>query len=164
MAEKHQAVAIDEGDKPKPKVNWHNFMVCFGICLGQIAFGYSASIIGVTLAQPAFLLYMGLVDATTGALTPNANNLIGATSGVFQVRLFLSPVMALLIYDTSRPVPSVEFSSTAGLWTSMVEKQESSSAPYHQSSAVLSFVQLQTSASSLLSVSLLVQAVGDSSP
>lgn len=51
--------------------------------MGQLAFGYPASIISTTLSQPAFLEYMKLVD--TNGLTANANQLIGATSGVFQV-------------------------------------------------------------------------------
>jgi len=68
----------------KPKMRWRNFWVCFSISLGQLAFGYPASIIGTTLGQPAFLLYMGLITPE-GELGNNANNLIGATSGVFQV-------------------------------------------------------------------------------
>lgn len=68
--------------KSKPKMKWRNFWVCFSISLGQVAFGYPSSIIGTTLGQPAFLEYMGLVTAT--GLAPNANGLIGATSGVFQ--------------------------------------------------------------------------------
>lgn len=71
----------------KPKMKWRNFWICASISLGQVAFGYPSSIIGVTLAQPAFLLYMGLITPE-GDLTPNANNLIGATSGVFQVSSF----------------------------------------------------------------------------
>lgn len=45
----------------------------------------TASVIGVTLGEPSFLVYMGLFDLKTDALTSNANQLIGATSGVFQV-------------------------------------------------------------------------------
>lgn len=51
--------------------------------MGQVAFGYPSSIIGTTLGQPSFFLYMGLI-APEGNLTANANGLIGATSGVFQ--------------------------------------------------------------------------------
>lgn len=40
--------------------------------------------IGVTLGEPSFLVYMGLFDLKTDELTSNANQLIGATSGVFQ--------------------------------------------------------------------------------
>lgn len=68
----------------KRKMNWRNFWICFSISMGQVAFGYPSSIIGTTLGQPAFLLYMGLITPE-GDLTANANGLIGATSGVFQV-------------------------------------------------------------------------------
>lgn len=68
--------------------NWHNFWICLTVgFVGQFAFGYPSSIIGVTLAQPAFLEYMGLLAVKDGVvgLSSNANALIGATSGVFQV-------------------------------------------------------------------------------
>jgi sugar porter (SP) family MFS transporter len=65
------------------KINWRNFWICFAISMGQVAFGYPSSIIGTTLGQPSFLLYMGLIDAE-GVLQGNAEDLIGATSGVFQ--------------------------------------------------------------------------------
>jgi len=71
--------------KAKRHFNPWNFFICWLISLGQIAFGYPASIIGVTLAQPSFLVYMGLLDPKTAELTPGADQLIGATSGVFQV-------------------------------------------------------------------------------
>ena len=66
------------------QVNWRNFWTCFLISSGQLAFGYPASIIATTLGQPPFLLYMGLIDKD-GLLTPNADGLIGAMSGTFQV-------------------------------------------------------------------------------
>jgi hypothetical protein len=66
------------------KMRWRNFWTCFVISVGQIAFGYPSSIIGTTLGQPSFLLYMGLVNSE-GVGTGNANDLIGAASGVFQV-------------------------------------------------------------------------------
>lgn len=64
--------------------NGWNFFVCFLISLGQIAFGYPSSVISVTLAQPPFLSYMGLLDLTQNppALSPNADSIIGAMSGV----------------------------------------------------------------------------------
>jgi hypothetical protein len=68
----------------KRKMNWRNFWICFSISMGQLAFGYPSSIIGTTLGQPSFLLYMGLITPE-GLETDNANGLIGATSGVFQV-------------------------------------------------------------------------------
>jgi len=69
----------------KRHFNGYNFFICWLVSLGQIAFGYPASIIGTTLAQPSFLVYMKLVDPATGELAKNADQLIGATSGVFQV-------------------------------------------------------------------------------
>lgn len=64
--------------------NGRNFLVCFLVSLGAIAFAYPSAIIGVTLAQPSFLIYMGLVDITQSppAATPNADGIIGAMSGV----------------------------------------------------------------------------------
>jgi hypothetical protein len=69
----------------KSQFNFYNFYVCFLVSLGQVAFGYPASIIGVTLAQPPFLVYMGLLDPTTELLKDNANALIGTMNGLFQV-------------------------------------------------------------------------------
>lgn len=69
---------------PKQQWNGRNFFMCLMVSLGQIAFGYPASIIGVTLAQPSFLIYMGLLDVTQEppVMTQDANELIGAVSGV----------------------------------------------------------------------------------
>jgi hypothetical protein len=69
------------GDERQMK--WRAFWICFSVSMGQLAFGYPASIIGTTLGQPAFLIYMGLVNAE--GLTKEAEQLIGAMSGVFQV-------------------------------------------------------------------------------
>lgn len=66
------------------QMNWRNFWICFSVSLGQLAFGYPASIIGTTLGQPAFLLYMGIITPE-GTVTKNADQLEGAMSGVFQV-------------------------------------------------------------------------------
>lgn len=51
------------------------------------------------MAQPAFLVYMGLVDATTGELSSNADQLIGATSGVFQAGAFFNVFVAGWVAD-----------------------------------------------------------------
>jgi hypothetical protein len=56
---------------------------------------FAASVIGVTLGEPSFLVYMGLLDPKTETLTKNANQLIGATSGVFQVGSY--PSLHLII-------------------------------------------------------------------
>ncbi|RVX73980.1 hypothetical protein B0A52_02870 [Exophiala mesophila] len=71
---------------PTAQWSWYNFWICFLVSLGMLAFAYPASIIATTLAQPSFLIDMGLLDVTQDppALAPNANALIGAISGVFQ--------------------------------------------------------------------------------
>jgi hypothetical protein len=68
----------------RSQFNAYNFLVCFLVSLGQIAFGYPASIIGTTLGEPPFLLYMGLIneDGTPG---DNSEALIGTINGLFQV-------------------------------------------------------------------------------
>jgi hypothetical protein len=72
----------------KSQFNGYNFLICWLVSLGQIAFGYPASIIGTTLGEPPFLIYMGLVNPLTGKETKNAAALIGAMNGVFQVYYF----------------------------------------------------------------------------
>lgn len=63
--------------------NWRNFLMCFGVSTGMIAFSFPASVIGTTLAQPSFLTYMNLLDEQ-GVWSSQATPLIGAMSGVFQ--------------------------------------------------------------------------------
>lgn len=69
----------------KSQFNGYNFYVCFLVSLGQIAFGYPASIIGTTLGEPPFLIYMGLLDAETGLMSGDSEALIGTINGLFQV-------------------------------------------------------------------------------
>lgn len=69
----------------KSQFNVYNFLVSWLVSLGQIAFGYPASIIGTTLGEPPFLIYMGLLDPKTGKLSARSESLIGAMNGVFQV-------------------------------------------------------------------------------
>ena len=64
--------------------------MCLLVSSGQLAFGYYASVIGTTLGQPTFLLYMKLIDAK-GELVPGAEGIIGAMNGVFQVSLRHTP-------------------------------------------------------------------------
>ena len=71
----------------RSQFNGYNLFVCWLVSLGQIAFGYPASVIGTTLGEPPFLLYMKLVSPVTGEVASNAEGLIGAMSGVFQVSL-----------------------------------------------------------------------------
>ncbi|KAH0842769.1 hypothetical protein FOPE_08414 [Fonsecaea pedrosoi] len=65
--------------------NWYNFWICWLVSLGQVAFGYPASIISTTLGEPSFLVYMKLLSPTTGLPSGDADQLEGAMSGVFQV-------------------------------------------------------------------------------
>lgn len=65
---------------------WYNLGICFLISLGQLAFGYNASIISTTMGQPSFLLYMKLVDPETFLPTSTASSIEGAMSGIFFVR------------------------------------------------------------------------------
>jgi hypothetical protein len=64
---------------------YYNFWICLLVSLGQLGFGYPASIISTTLGQPSFLSYMGLVDPKTFLPTANASRLEGSMSAVFFV-------------------------------------------------------------------------------
>ena len=85
----------------KRHFNWYNFYICFLVSLGQIAFGYPASIIGVTLGQPSFLIYMNLLDLTQDppVLAKGADQLIGAMSGVFQAGAAINVFIAAFVCD-----------------------------------------------------------------
>lgn len=68
---------------------WRAFFICFLISMGVLAFGYPTAILGTTFSQPSFLHYMDLLDEN-GETKSEAQSLIGATSGVYQVgQLFL---------------------------------------------------------------------------
>ena len=85
----------------KRHFNWYNFWICFLVSLGQIAFGYPASIIGATLGQPSFLVAMRLLDLTQDppVLKPGADQLIGAMSGVFQAGAAVNVFAAAWVSD-----------------------------------------------------------------
>lgn len=85
----------------KRHFNWYNFYICFLVSLGQIAFGYPASIIGVTLGQPSFLVYMNLLDLTQDppVLAKGADQLVGAMSGVFQAGAAINVFIAAFVCD-----------------------------------------------------------------
>lgn len=59
---------------------------------------YPASVISVTLGQPAFLEYMGLANAQ-GKFTGNLLNVEGATSGVFQAGAAVGTIATAIILD-----------------------------------------------------------------
>lgn len=81
--------------------NYYNFFICWLVSLGQIAFGYPASIIGPTLGEPSFLIYMKLLDVTKVPPVErhDADSLIGATSGVFQAGAAINVLIAPYIAD-----------------------------------------------------------------
>jgi MFS family permease len=82
----------------RSQFNAYNFLVCWLVSLGQIAFGYPASIIGTTLGEPPFLLYMGLITAD-GLPTSNSAALIGTINGLFQAGAVLGILSASFIMD-----------------------------------------------------------------
>lgn len=72
------------GFKGKENVNWRTIWFCLIISIGNVAYAYSAAIIGPVLSQKSFFAYMELTGPK--GLKPNAESLIGAMSGVLQVR------------------------------------------------------------------------------
>ena len=68
---------------------------------GIRAFGYPASVIGVTLGQPSFLVYMNLLDLTQTppVLAKGADQIIGAMSGVFQAGAAINVFIAAYVCD-----------------------------------------------------------------
>ncbi|KAK5047104.1 hypothetical protein LTR84_007047 [Exophiala bonariae] len=95
---------------------WKQFFICFVICMGQVAFGYPASVIGVTLAKIPFLTYMNVVNAE-GQFTSQGNALIGAMSGVFQAGGCLGILMVTYIMDKWGRKAGVLFVSGIGLFS-----------------------------------------------
>lgn len=78
------------GFSKERQFTWHAFFICFVISFGALSFGYPTAILGTTFSQETFNTYMDLVDSDRKT-TAGAQALIGATSGVYQVRKFLSP-------------------------------------------------------------------------
>lgn len=76
---------------------WRALAICILIALSVLGFGYPTAIIGTTLSQPSFLIYMDLIDAT-GLPTASATKWIGTMSGVYQVYLFFSVFYCQLMY------------------------------------------------------------------
>ena len=67
----------------KRQFRWYNVFIILYMALGSIEFGYSASIIATTLAQPSFLSYFEL------ATRSNASDLVGLMNSLFQVGGFI---------------------------------------------------------------------------
>ncbi|KAL6241478.1 hypothetical protein RBB50_011501 [Rhinocladiella similis] len=80
---------------------WRNFFMCYMISIGMTAMGYPSGVIGVTLAQPSFLLYMKFLDleATPPGLTSDGEGLIGAMSGVYQAGAAINVIITSYVAD-----------------------------------------------------------------
>ena len=106
------STALDTADNQPLK--WSSLFICFLITLGQICFGYPASIISTTLGEPPFLRYMHLSNAE-GNLNSNATSLEGATNGVFQAGSFLGVFLTAYILDNYGRKKSVHANAIIGL-------------------------------------------------
>jgi MFS family permease len=97
----------DKHPSKRSQFNAYNFLVCYLVSLGQVAFGHPASVIGVTLGEPPFLLYMGLIDAE-GKPTHNSVALIGTMNGIFQAGAVIGILTSSYIMD--------KWGRKAGVW------------------------------------------------
>lgn len=79
-------------------------------------YSYPASVISVTLGQPSFLAYMGLLDPTTSTVTGNLLNVAGATSGVFQAGAAIGVIVTAIELDRLGRKNSVYINSIIGLF------------------------------------------------
>ncbi|KAJ5621156.1 MFS transporter SP family sugar:H+ symporter [Penicillium lagena] len=77
----------------KRQFRTYNVMVIFAMGLGSISMGYSASIIGTTLAQPSFLEYFDLETRSNGT------SLISSMNGLFQAGAFFGALAISFIGD-----------------------------------------------------------------
>ncbi|KAK5690733.1 hypothetical protein LTR17_025842 [Elasticomyces elasticus] len=77
---------------------WKECFYCGLVCLGEVAFAYPSSVIGVTLAQPSFLGYMSLIDGE-GVLTSRGASLIGAMSGLYQAGVCFGIIATIYTMD-----------------------------------------------------------------
>ncbi|KAK5136980.1 hypothetical protein LTR08_001487 [Meristemomyces frigidus] len=71
--------------------NWFNLLMIIAMSFGSMSYGYSASIIATTLAQPTFLTYFELdtrSDARSLISTMNGLYQVGGFLGVFTVSYF----------------------------------------------------------------------------
>lgn len=68
---------------PKRRFKVINLIFTLIMGLGSMSYGYSATVVSTTLAQPSFIAYMGLDHRS------NASELIGLTGSLFQVGGFI---------------------------------------------------------------------------
>ncbi|RVX65797.1 hypothetical protein B0A52_10328 [Exophiala mesophila] len=100
--------------KKKSQWSWKQFIICFVVSMGTMGFSYPASIIGTTLAQPSFLVYMSLLTPE-GAFTDQGNSLIGAMSGVFQAGGVFGILGVTIVMDKWGRKAGMWFCATLGL-------------------------------------------------
>lgn len=65
----------------------YNVLMVLLMSAGSMSYGYSASIIATTLAQPTFLAYFNLAGPNASR---NANQLIATMNGLYQAGGFLA--------------------------------------------------------------------------
>ncbi|KIW80716.1 hypothetical protein Z517_07332 [Fonsecaea pedrosoi CBS 271.37] len=82
----------------KVPFNWLNFWTCMALSFGMFVNGYLSGVIGTTLADPGFVVYMGLVDRD-GNPTDNSEALIGASTGIFQAGGFVGVLIGSWLLD-----------------------------------------------------------------
>lgn len=94
---------------------WRNLITCYLITLGQLAFGYPASIISTTLGSPAFLEYMQLVDPETGVASQRENAIIGTTNGLFQAGAFVNTFITCYALEKLGRKNTIYYNAVVGL-------------------------------------------------
>ncbi|KIY02780.1 uncharacterized protein Z520_01245 [Fonsecaea multimorphosa CBS 102226] len=95
--------------------NWRNLRLIILISMGACTFGYGVSIIGTTLGEPGFLLYMGLVDSATGEPTTNSAGLTGAITGTFYAGSFCGLLVGSWVMDKYGRKAGVIYAAILGL-------------------------------------------------
>ncbi|KAL3492719.1 general substrate transporter [Aspergillus germanicus] len=82
----------------KPPINWHTFLICVTISLGQVVGAYESALIGTTLQKTDFMQRMGLWDSD-GDQTPDYSSREGAIVGLFQCGAVFGNIIAAIIMD-----------------------------------------------------------------
>ncbi|PMD50042.1 general substrate transporter [Hyaloscypha bicolor E] len=93
MAEKSISADVHIEHVHKRQFKHYNIMVIAAMCFASMGMGYSASIIGTTLAQPSFLAYFHL-DTRKDALS-----LISTMNGLFQAGAFFGSLGINVVGD-----------------------------------------------------------------
>lgn len=77
----------------KRQFRTYNVLVILAMSVASISMGYSASIIGTTLAQPTFLSYFALETR------PDGTSLLSAVGGLFQAGSFFGSCLISYVAD-----------------------------------------------------------------